>query len=73
MKPMREQLKSLDTAIADLRIRLNVSSSQQTSSPMTNTSPPVYADLDPEKATRLINARRKTIELLEKRLQAAAK
>lgn len=75
LAPMREQLKGLDAAIADLRLRLGASSSQQQQQqqpPASNSSSTTaYADLDPEKAARLISARTKTIEMLEKRLAAA--
>lgn len=71
---MREQLKGLDASIADLRVRLGTSSSQQQQQQppaSSSSSTTAYADLDPEKAARLISARTKTIELLEKRLAAA--
>jgi hypothetical protein len=63
LAPLRTQLQSLDAEILSLRARLTPSSSASTAQPQ------AYEDLDDvEKAQRLVVARQKTKEILEKRL-----
>lgn len=67
VSPLRDELQKLDTEIAGLRRKLasSVSNSNQPGGRVDS-----YPDLDVEKANRLINARKKAIELLSKRLEA---
>lgn len=58
--PLKEQLRDLDEQLGSLRCRLSVSA--------TTVVKPQYDDLDFEKVERLIGARKKAIEMLQKRL-----
>lgn len=72
--PLRKELQALDANIAALRIRIASGASAATSVSSQGDSDKVasYADLvDAEKGERLLNARKKTVEMLQKRVQSA--
>jgi hypothetical protein len=59
--PLKKQLQELDEQLSSLRSQLGTSAS---------VVKPQYSDLDLEKIERLIGARKKAIEMMQKRLKA---